>query len=202
MYKLGEYDQFIGLYKNSMLSDACGMMVGWFNTIHQERLTLSAQQDNGSMTTAMRKDEVLHIPAGVPRFCFPIDMVDSMWQTLVACLKEYKKEYAIDKPLVSDGWKMHIAGAGEGYHNWHEEHAGSNPYRVLAWMFILQAPEEGGETEFLLQHKRYNPEVGNLLIWPAAFTHKHRGNPPLKGNKVYSTGWFEWSERIGENYEY
>ena len=35
-----------------------------------------------------------------------------------------------------------------------------------------------------------NPEVGKLLIWPAGFTHMHRGNPPLEGEKMYITGWF------------
>ena len=62
--------------------------------------------------------------------------------------------------------------------------------RVLAWMFLLEAPEEGGETEFLYQSKRIPPEVGNVLMWPAYFTHLHRGNPPIKGHKLYATGWF------------
>ena len=189
MYKLGEYDQFIGLYKNSMLSDACGMLVDWFNTIYQERLTLSAQQDASSMTTAMRKDEVLHIPAAVPKFCFPIDMVDPMWQTLGVCLKEYKQEYAMDKPLVSDAWKMHIAGAGEGYHNWHEEHAGSNPYRVLAWMFYLNNAKSG--TEFF-NYPTVSAKMGRCVIWPAGWTHVHRGVTPNKGLKYIVTGWVSY----------
>ena len=41
-------------------------------------------------------------------------------------------------------------------------------------------------------------KVGNVLIWPGGFTHKHRGNPPLKGEKIYATGWFETQEKIGE----
>ena len=63
--------------------------------------------------------------------------------------------------------------------------------RVLAWMTYLKVPEEGGETEFLYQSKRIEPIVGRTLIWPAYFTHLHRGNPPLKGEKYYITGWFE-----------
>ena len=38
---------------------------------------------------------------------------------------------------------------------------------------------------------RIEPKVGQLTIWPAGFTHKHRGNPPLEGQKTYITGWFE-----------
>ena len=60
-------------------------------------------------------------------------------------------------------------------------------------MTYLQAPSEGGETEFLYQSKRIDPVVGRTLIWPPGFTHKHRGNPPLKGEKFYITGWMNMS---------
>ena len=40
-----------------------------------------------------------------------------------------------------------------------------------------------------MQHRRVQPKKGLLLIWPAYFTHKHRGNPPLKGEKYIATGW-------------
>ena len=63
----------------------------------------------------------------------------------------------------------------------------------MAWMVCLQPAEEGGETEFLFQSKRIKLDVGSLLIWPAGYTHKHRGNPPLKGRKIYITGWFHIS---------
>ena len=38
---------------------------------------------------------------------------------------------------------------------------------------------------------RIEPKVKQLLIWPAGYTHTHRGNPPLEGQKTYITGWFE-----------
>ena len=50
---------------------------------------------------------------------------------------------------------------------------------------------EGGETEFLYQSKRFQPKRGQFLIWPAGFTHVHRGNPPLSGEKYISTSWLE-----------
>ena len=57
-------------------------------------------------------------------------------------------------------------------------------------MTYLEAPKKGGETEFLHQSLRIEPIVGRTLIWPAGFTHVHRGNPPLDGEKMYIDGWF------------
>ena len=49
--------------------------------------------------------------------------------------------------------------------------------------------EQGGETEFPMHGLRIKPKTGRLIIWPAAYTHPHRGNPPYQ-RKSYITGWF------------
>ena len=59
-------------------------------------------------------------------------------------------------------------------------------------MIYLNDVEEGGETEFLYQSIRVAPKAGTLLIWPAGFTHTHRGNPPLSGDKYIATGWVQY----------
>ena len=63
--------------------------------------------------------------------------------------------------------------------------------RILATMMYLNDVDEGGETEFLYQSLRFKPKRGQFLIWPAGFTHVHRGNPPLSGEKYISTSWLE-----------
>ena len=61
----------------------------------------------------------------------------------------------------------------------------------ITYMTYLEAPTKGGETEFLHQSLRIEPKVGRTLLWPVGFTHMHRGNPPLEGEKMYITGWFQ-----------
>tara|TARA_R110000868_G_scaffold16539_1_gene73910 strand:+ start:347 stop:526 length:180 start_codon:yes stop_codon:yes gene_type:complete len=59
-------------------------------------------------------------------------------------------------------------------------------------MLYLNDVEEGGETELLYQSRRIKPQKGTLTMFPASFTHTHRGNPPLSNDKYIVTGWVEF----------
>jgi hypothetical protein len=63
--------------------------------------------------------------------------------------------------------------------------------RICAFILYLNDVEEGGETEFLYQKTRIKPERNKLILWPTSYTHIHRGNPPLSGEKYILTGWVE-----------
>jgi len=65
---------------------------------------------------------------------------------------------------------------------------------MLVVTLYLNTVEEGGETEFLYQSVRVPPVQGTLSLSPAAWTHTHRGNSPLKGNKYIITTWLEFVE--------
>ena len=85
-----------------------------------------------------------------------------------------------------------------GFYDWHVDNdvnmAHEPPVRKIS-MTCLLSPEsefEGGETEFLYQKCRFKPEKNTLLVWPAQFTHVHRGNPPLSNDKYIITGWIEY----------
>jgi len=83
----------------------------------------------------------------------------------------------------------------QGYHTWHCENAGDHvTRRVLATMIYLNDDFEAGETEFLYQSKRIQPKPGRVVIWPAGFTHVHRGNPPHTGEKYIATSWLSNTE--------
>ncbi|MGY0799763.1 2OG-Fe(II) oxygenase [Lysobacter sp. A286] len=81
-----------------------------------------------------------------------------------------------------------------GYPYWHcelyprDQHA-ETLHRHLLWTVYLNDGFEQGETEFLYQRRKVAPRTGSLLIAPAAFTHTHRGNRPVGGDKVIATSW-------------
>ena len=83
---------------------------------------------------------------------------------------------------------------GGGYHNWHCENTSMvTSSRVLTWLFYFNDVTEGGETELLHYSMRVKPKAGRLIIFPAYFTHTHRGNPPISNNKYIATGWYHLS---------
>ncbi|MCS6239141.1 2OG-Fe(II) oxygenase [Shewanella baltica] len=81
-----------------------------------------------------------------------------------------------------------------GYPHWHSEQFPQNGHnealhRVVLYMFYLNDVEEGGETEFYYQQRKISPKKGTMVIAPAGFTHTHRGNKPVSGDKYIATSW-------------
>ena len=60
----------------------------------------------------------------------------------------------------------------------------------MVWSIFLNDVEEGGETEFLYHSMRVKAKKGSMLLFPAGFTHLHRGNPPMSNTKYIATGWY------------
>ena len=110
---------------------------------------------------------------------------------------DYVNEYAVLKTIENHrilDIKIQKTVPGQGYHAWHcESTMHISRFRLCAFMLYLNDVEEGGETEFIHQKTRFKPVKNQLLIWPAGYTHTHRGNPPISGGKYILTGWVESS---------
>lgn len=63
--------------------------------------------------------------------------------------------------------------------------------RHLVFMTYLNTISDGGETEFLYQQVAIKPEKGLTLVWPAHWTHTHRGMPSNK-EKYIVTGYYNY----------
>ena len=98
--------------------------------------------------------------------------------------------------------QRYIADQG-GYPYWHCEHypkPGSveSLERVLLYSVYLNDDFSAGETEFFHQQRKITPRTGDLLIAPAFYTHTHRGNRPIGGDKYIATSWilFQHAEQL------
>ena len=65
----------------------------------------------------------------------------------------------------------------------------SHMHRVFAWMTYLNDVDSGGETNFEHFKLKIKPEAGKTLIWPAEWTHAHKGEVLKSGLKYIVTGW-------------
>lgn len=112
---------------------------------------------------------------------------------LVKSLMKYAQEYSfidiLPKTQVYPGFKIQKYNPNECYSQLHCESMGSCLERVLAWMIYLNDVTDGGETEFPTQGKKFSPGVGDVLIWPAYWTHPHRGIVSMTQTKYIATGW-------------
>ena len=190
MQKEMKLDQFIGIFPNALEPELCNKVVRWFDSVSRQNITMSTMQEAG-VSACHRNDEVIGIPQMLPEQCFPREWTKQLWENIDICINMYYTQLDISQRITSYFFKVHRVFPTGGFHDWHHEHNFVEPYRTLVWHVNVEVPKSGGETEFLYQSLRVEPKVGQLLIWPAAFTHKHRGNPPLEGQKTYLTGWFD-----------
>ena len=122
--------------------------------------------------------------------------IDVFFSGLQECFKEYTNEFSClqNTDIRCNNMKMQKTSTGGGYHVWHGEQGnGDQARRGLVYTLYLNSlpSEANGETEFLYQQRRINPVENTMILWPAAFTHAHRGNPVYGDHTKYIvTGWF------------
>jgi hypothetical protein len=210
-----EHDEFIGTYEKLMTPEECGIMIDFFdqtstvNGFHYDRRQQTSGHDQRVKDKAVGFDDLVYGWKSVEH-ALPGDELqqgleavhgeNGILTKLYDAFHEYVLRYDIWKQneyWISRSFKLQktSAGDGSGYHVWHSEYApGQYDDRFAAWILYLNDVEEGGETEFLYQSKRIQPRQGDLAVWPAYYTHAHRGNPPLRGDKYILTGWLHASE--------
>jgi hypothetical protein len=191
-YKL---DNFIGVFKNAYSKDYCESVIKNYNQMIQSgygvrRTELTPPELKTTVDdTQIFSDDIDYLPLRT----LSSDFNKVFWEK---CYPVYEQEYAIlnqSERHSNYSFKIQKTKIGGGYHFWHFESGDrASCTRLLTWTLYLNNVHEGGETEFLYQHIRVKPEQGTLVIWPAAFTHTHRGNPPLSNEKYIVTGWTEY----------
>ena len=130
----------------------------------------------------------------------PINSV--LAQALSVCTDEYHKEYPFINKIkswtIAPTFKLQRYNPEEGYFTLHCENDGgvdgSAEKRILAWMVYLNDVTDGGETEFPTQCKKIAPRAGDVLVWPAYWTHPHRGIVSPTQTKYIVTGWYSFTE--------
>jgi len=175
-------DNFVRVYDDCLDQESCERLVNEFKLAKESSIMFADNEPD-----IKRKDSsfLLH------------DRNGNLNADFNAILDIYVRKYCDDFPLLKEYQfgsfhnKMQETELSGGYHNWHcENNSISTSSRILTWLFYLNDVSEGGETELLYQSMRVKPKAGRLTIFPAYFTHAHRGNPPISNTKYIATGWY------------
>ena len=83
---------------------------------------------------------------------------------------------------------------GQHFKKIHTERSGIGTlHRVFVFMTYLNDVKEGGSTYFSHYDLEIQPLKGLTLIWPAEWTHAHKGNVLNAGKKYIITGWINFT---------
>ena len=193
-----DYKDFVGSYRGVYPDGYCQHLISQFDALESKGAGTNRQNGEGSLKH-QKDDHQIFFNAKSHEFdnfngkACP----DIFFDGLQVCYEEYSSQYSVLKnngSIRGTSMKMQRTSPGGGYHVWHCEQGGEkSSNRVLVYALYLNALPEGGngETEFLYQQQRIKPEENLMLLWPAAYTHAHRGNPVYGNqNKYIVTGWF------------
>ena len=89
---------------------------------------------------------------------------------------------------------QHYAPKGGYFDNHCERTDAIHPVnnRHLVFMTYLNDMSDAGETEFVNQNIKITPKKGLTVIWPADWTHTHRGISSPTQEKYIVTGWYSY----------
>jgi hypothetical protein len=192
-----EDDNFVGVFRDVYPEGFCEHLIQQFDKL--EANSIGANRLKSENTPAHRKNDHQISFGATYHNLEDFNQEDTrriFFQGLQRCYDEYVKDYSVlsDIKISCSSMKMQRTPPGGGYHVWHAEHGpGESVARVLVYMLYLNDLEEGegGETEFLYLRKRFHPTANTILVWPAGYTHAHRGNMVLgERSKYVVTGWF------------
>lgn len=200
-----QYKEFIGFYRNIFPKNYCERLIEEFKIACQHGAGNNRQIYDG-VPRHKKDDYAISVNCNTKNFLqCKFEENDErtlskiFFDGLQICFDDYSEKFSILKqsPINCNNIKMQRTDPGGGYHVWHSEQGRDVEMvsRVLVYMLYLNTlkPEECGETEFLYQQMRIRPEENLLLIWPAAYTHAHRGNVVHgTSNKYVVTGWFHY----------
>lgn len=192
-----EYKDFIGVFSEVYPEGFCEHLITEFDRNQSLGVGTNRQISDGAVKH--RKNDYQICSNGKNINFEPFEKenpVDVFFNGLQKCFGEYANEFSMLKEIDirCNNMKMQKTSSGGGYHVWHHEQGnGEMSNRGLVYMLYLNTlpSEANGETEFLYQQRRINPVGNTMVLWPAAFTHAHRGNPVYGDHTKYIvTGWF------------
>lgn len=189
--KIVEKKDHIMIFDDVVSKRDCNSIIRMFNLCEYAGTCTKGQRYDSGINSLRRNDFSMgtwHLPI-VNQF------VNSK---VYECFEFYRNEFfQVESVNIEfDEVKIQRTPIRGGFHDWHCEVGNIKTIeRCLVWMLYLNdVPDNEGETEFLWQKMKVKPKTGRFVMWPAFFTHVHRGNPVYSHSKYIVTGWGNYTD--------
>lgn len=124
------------------------------------------------------------------------EIFEEYFHKLYSCYQDYVTEWpflaTFAENLQISTFNLQRYQSGQHFQKLHTERSSlADLHRVFAWMTYLNDVDQeyGGSTLFSHYDLAIQPRKGLTLIWPAEWTHAHKGNVLKANNKYIITGW-------------
>ncbi len=186
----------IGVWNGVLSAEECQEIIDYYERLENLNLSYSRQDLRDAPAHVKSDRSIFPLERLTKDFTSSEKFLSVFLEKFWICYEQYTRHFS----CLGESGNQYIRNIriqktlpGQGYHIWHyEQDNRERANRICAWGLYLNTVEQGGETEWLYQSLRVPAQQGSLVIWPAAYTHVHRGNPPLSNEKYLMTGWVEY----------
>ena len=173
----------------------CDDLISYFelNTLKQKRGVIGSgiNTDIKDSVDIMIKPKEINLPGN--------EAFKAYFDQLFECYKNYVDEWTfleeISERLEIGSFNLQRYQPGQHFKKIHTERFSLETlHRVFAFMTYLNdvQVQDGGSTYFSHYDLEIQPRKGLTVIWPAEWTHAHRGNRLKGGSKYIITGWINF----------
>tara|TARA_B100001250_G_scaffold185373_1_gene159418 strand:+ start:350 stop:919 length:570 start_codon:yes stop_codon:yes gene_type:complete len=183
---------FIEIYDNALTSYQCKEVIRWVETQSFTRGKCSGDNNEAVVKLKVKDSWDVHRQFSKKNF---VDLLisDALIKYTPFYIETYPSVNLMQSWVVDDEYNIQKYDPGGGYPVSHCENTGGRfVTRVLAWMIYLNTVTDKGGTYFSFYNKTIRAKEGRLVIWPAYFTHFHKGVVSKTQTKYIATGWYSF----------
>tara|TARA_B100000287_G_C20510622_1_gene732855 strand:- start:359 stop:1000 length:642 start_codon:yes stop_codon:yes gene_type:complete len=186
---------FIKVYDNVLTSEQCNRIIKYFETKDHHGGVVADREYNPEVKESWEISGNFAKPSWVDTLLYNklseyVPQYSSLYPELNDCVKKWRVDplYTIKK-----------YDPGKGYYGTHcETSSVSTAFRILVWMFYFNTVTDRGGTNFNNYDRIIDAVEGRLVLWPAYWTHIHRGIISNTQTKYIASGWYSFDLNASE----
>ena len=133
------------------------------------------------------------------------EVFEKYFKCLFSCYQDYSVQWPFLTTFATNlqigTFNIQRYQSGQHFNQIHSERTNIETiHRIFAWMTYLNDVNtaDGGSTVFSHYDLEIQPKKGLTIIWPAEWTHAHKGSVLNANSKYIITGWMHFPNELNE----